>query len=218
MSALDKRLTSDIRLIHQDSPDADDRVQVNLCWRLEICPPLAVFWLRMDGTLRQRLAREFVESRPIRQVFEGYFSQEDKMTADEKNTQAGAGDVHIWRDKAGIVHAKVNGRPLRHVVHHSPTGFEVGYGGSGPADLALSILHDHLERAGYNGKHVGVFGGMCLHAAYALHQDFKWEHVATLDRNAREWIIRRETITAFVEAHKDMLVVYARRDAEARSE
>lgn len=27
---------------------------------------------------------------------------------------------------------------------HSPTGFEFGYGGSGPADLALAILLDHF--------------------------------------------------------------------------
>ena len=39
-----------------------------------------------------------------------------------------------------------NGRqePLRHLVHHSPTGFEWGYGGSGPADLARSIIADAL--------------------------------------------------------------------------
>jgi hypothetical protein len=34
--------------------------------------------------------------------------------------------------------------PLRHVVKHSPSGFSWGYGGSGPADLALSILVDAL--------------------------------------------------------------------------
>jgi len=34
--------------------------------------------------------------------------------------------------------------PLRHLVHHSPTGFEWGYGGSGPADLARSIIADAL--------------------------------------------------------------------------
>ena len=27
---------------------------------------------------------------------------------------------------------------------HSPTGFEWGYGGSGPAQLALAVLADHL--------------------------------------------------------------------------
>lgn len=31
-------------------------------------------------------------------------------------------------------------RPLPHIVRHSPTGMEMGYMGSGPADLALSVL------------------------------------------------------------------------------
>jgi hypothetical protein len=31
-------------------------------------------------------------------------------------------------------------KPLTHVVRHSPDGFNFGYLGSGPADLALSIL------------------------------------------------------------------------------
>lgn len=33
---------------------------------------------------------------------------------------------------------------LKHCVLHSPTGFETGYSGSGPADLAASILADHF--------------------------------------------------------------------------
>lgn len=33
-------------------------------------------------------------------------------------------------------------RRLAHVKFHSPDGFEVGYSGSGPADLALAILVD----------------------------------------------------------------------------
>jgi hypothetical protein len=39
-----------------------------------------------------------------------------------------------------------NVRPLIHQNRHSPTGFEWGYGGSGPADLARSILADVLGR------------------------------------------------------------------------
>lgn len=35
--------------------------------------------------------------------------------------------------------------PLPHLVRHSPDGFEIGYGGSGPADLARCILADHLD-------------------------------------------------------------------------
>lgn len=34
---------------------------------------------------------------------------------------------------------------LKHRFYHSPTGFNWGYRGSGPADLARSILWDHLE-------------------------------------------------------------------------
>ncbi len=34
--------------------------------------------------------------------------------------------------------------PLRHVVRHSPAGFNWGYAGSGPADLARSLLLDVL--------------------------------------------------------------------------
>ena len=40
----------------------------------------------------------------------------------------------------------VNGEPLKHHVYHSPTGFNWSYGGSGPADLARSILWDHLGK------------------------------------------------------------------------
>lgn len=38
-------------------------------------------------------------------------------------------------------------RPLRHVCRHSPDGFEWGYGGSGPADLARSILVEIMGKA-----------------------------------------------------------------------
>jgi hypothetical protein len=36
------------------------------------------------------------------------------------------------------------GRPIVHHIRHSPTGFEWGYGGSGPADTARCILIDYL--------------------------------------------------------------------------
>lgn len=46
---------------------------------------------------------------------------------------------------------------------HSPTGFAWGYGGSGPAQLALAILLKFTD----------------LHIALALYQDFKARYVAT---------------------------------------
>jgi hypothetical protein len=79
------------------------------------------------------------------------------------------------------VNVTVNGRPLQHIVRHSPTGFEFGYGGSGPADLAYSILCDCI------GKDM----------AELLYQRFKWAYVARWgdsweigETEIREWIRR----------------------------
>lgn len=50
-------------------------------------------------------------------------------------------------DRIGGCVVTVDGRPLPprlDLRNHSPTGFEWGYGGSGPAQLALAILCDHL--------------------------------------------------------------------------
>jgi len=44
------------------------------------------------------------------------------------------------------IEVTVNGKPLKHHVYHSPTGFNFGYGGSGPADLARSILWNFLGK------------------------------------------------------------------------
>ena len=52
-------------------------------------------------------------------------------------------DIVLWRDARGTARASLGtaeGAPLSHVVRHSPTGIEWGYGGSGPSDLALSVL------------------------------------------------------------------------------
>jgi hypothetical protein len=54
-----------------------------------------------------------------------------------------------WRVRhGGITLVTVNGSllPFRHDVrNHSPDGFEWGYGGSGPAQLALAILLDYSQ-------------------------------------------------------------------------
>ena len=59
------------------------------------------------------------------------------------------------------VEVTADGRPLDprlDLCSHSPTGFEWGYGGSGPAQLALALLADHTGND---------------NEAVALHQDFK---------------------------------------------
>ena len=71
--------------------------------------------------------------------------------------------------------------PLEHIERHSPDGFNWGYGGSGPADTALSILTD------------------CLGMEYAnqLYQLFKWEIVASW---GDEWSITEERIREWVKS------------------
>jgi hypothetical protein len=68
------------------------------------------------------------------------------------------------------------------VIHHSPTGYEWGYGGSGPADLALNILEWYLRREGYHGEMVQCYKGRCFRLAWDLHQAFKRDVIAVCDR------------------------------------
>lgn len=70
-------------------------------------------------------------------------------------------------------------------VHHSPTGYGWGYGGSGPADFAYNILM-LFEPAQFCQAH---------------YQDFKWKFVATLPNAGgeieaaaiKQWIAERKT-------------------------
>ena len=88
--------------------------------------------------------------------------------------------------------------PLLHIPYHSPTGFEWGYGGSGPADLALAIL------AHYLGEQEAV--RRCLERgdrdeenkplSLRLHQDFKWAIVARLPREG--WRLTGAEIAAWL--------------------
>jgi Family of unknown function (DUF6166) len=74
----------------------------------------------------------------------------------------------------------VDGRRLnpRHDLwNHSPSGFEWGYVGSGPAQLALAILADHCNDD---------------EEAFNLYQRFKWAVVAELP--GRGWTLTSDQI------------------------
>lgn len=80
----------------------------------------------------------------------------------------------------------VDGRRLRPRLDlrcHSPAEFEWGYGGSGPAQLALAILADHL---GDDGQ------------ALNLYQRFKWLVIAVLPRH--HWTLTAREIDAAIES------------------
>lgn len=69
------------------------------------------------------------------------------------------------------------------VVNHSPTGFCWGYGGSGPAQLALAILLDH-----FNGD---------TERALSLYQDFKWKIIAKLPMDS-DFVLTDEQIESAI--------------------
>ncbi len=71
------------------------------------------------------------------------------------------------------------------VVHHSPNGYEFGYGGSGPADLALNACQLYLNMTGYTGKETKCYDGTCWSLAFALHQDFKDHFIASTPRTGK---------------------------------
>jgi hypothetical protein len=78
------------------------------------------------------------------------------------------------RTKAGAI-VTVNGELLDvrlDLRNHSPTGFDWGYCGSGPAQLSLAILADHLKDD---------------EQALNLYQHFKWTVVATLPK--KRWML-----------------------------
>jgi len=78
-------------------------------------------------------------------------------------------------------------QPLRHVGIHSPDGFEWGYGGSGPADLALSILADLFDEAlplyvnaSRAWEKTEWRDQVTDWKAWRYHQEFKWKFVGRL--------------------------------------
>ena len=82
------------------------------------------------------------------------------------------------------------------VVHHSPSGFEFGYGGSGPADLALNVVHFFVQQMdlGEADSTVECFEGEVSQLAWNLHQPFKQEIIAQLDEEGGHvgaWKIRK---------------------------
>lgn len=90
------------------------------------------------------------------------------------------------RHSTGELEVFVDGKPLPwclDIVNHSPTGFECGYAGSGPAQLALALAMDHLGKA---------------RRAERCHQELKRLLVAQLPRN-KAWEFDSRVLAAAIE-------------------
>lgn len=124
-------------------------------------------------------------------IFERPWNEEKGEYVDQRRlleSAAAVADIHLARTPVGGMR-EADGAHLgdalvdipRRFVYHSPTGFEWGYGGSGPADLALNIL--------------GLF--VAPPEAWRLHQHYKGDVLCRLDRHGphtitaasvREWL------------------------------
>jgi hypothetical protein len=105
--------------------------------------------------------------------------QAEKAAEEEKKSTGGV------YDGGDIVLSRKGDYPITNVPHaiafHSLTGFEWGYGGSGPAELALNILYAVTGDRKFSMKH---------------HQDFKWDFVAVMP--VEGGVIKRDEILAWL--------------------
>lgn len=112
--------------------------------------------------------------------------------------------IHVDID-SGIILLRIDDKVhtnIRHlVVHHSPDGYEFGYAGSGPADLALNICEILLNRLGYHGERVKCFEEDCWDLAWKLHQDFKFQFLVKCSHD--HYVLPYETAKAWVETRMD---------------
>lgn len=99
--------------------------------------------------------------------------------------------------------------PRLDLVNHSPTGFNWGYGGAGPAQLALALLADYLatrpdeiiriaEKFDDGDVDPRRFS-LADRLAARLHQDFKWEVTARLPDDA-DWTLTDDQISRVLAA------------------
>lgn len=97
-----------------------------------------------------------------------------EMQARIEDRKASGGDATVYlpyQPGEGVILRRVGewGKTVnvpRVYVHHSPDGFEWGYGGSGPADLAYNILLLFTD----------------ANTVQQHYQDFKWEFIASMPK------------------------------------
>ena len=112
--------------------------------------------------------------------------------------------IEGWRDPMGEVHVVIDRliparrTPLRHVVHHSPDGFEWGYDGSGPADLALSILVAVIGPE----PTTAIFRRAIGKRAWDLHLSFKSDFVQAFAK--RHWLITAGAVRAWIKEQREL--------------
>lgn len=81
----------------------------------------------------------------------------------------------------GAIVRPLDPKPSQKINNHSPDGFSWGYGGSGPAQLALAILLDAYDEE----------------LAKNLYQDFKWDVISKFPME-QSWELPLEEIELWI--------------------
>lgn len=92
--------------------------------------------------------------------------------------------------------------PRTDIVNHSPTGFEYGYGGSGPAQLAIGILADYFERVArrtFPEWTADLRAEVVRRLAIRWHQRFKFHAIATADRSVMTWSLSAADVDEYLD-------------------
>jgi hypothetical protein len=113
----------------------------------------------------------------------------------ERHADALSEGVTCWRAPDGTARSSI---PQGH-VHYAPRGFDWGFGGSGAADLAINVLALFLPLAADAAGVALRDGSSVTETAWALHQAFKYDLIATLPRAGGH--ISAETIKAWIATH-----------------
>jgi hypothetical protein len=87
----------------------------------------------------------------------------------------GTSRISVYRDNL-----RLNPKPSQRIRNHSPTGFEWGFNGSGPAQLALAILLLETDQA----------------TALRFYQHFKAEVIARLPKLA--WHLTSQEVAGWL--------------------
>jgi hypothetical protein len=101
---------------------------------------------------------------------------EQQRNDQEDNSLPFDGDIAFKRECGKLIT-----NVPRTIIHHSPDGYEWGYGGSGPADFAWNILAMFTDKD----------------TAQKLHQEFKWKFIATAPHEGTT--ISGDAIKAWIE-------------------
>lgn len=133
-----------------------------------------------EREIERQIDRAIEESDPLPASPRNYLEHRQFFESEMRHNKLGL-DVRLWRvkNKYGSTEACTN-VPWK-IIYHSPDGFEWGYYGSGPADLALNILYCFVD----------------FNRAWKLHQRFKDHFLAT--RPEGGGTIRADEIRAWIE-------------------